>query len=396
MDFQDVIGQEDIRERLLKMVSEDHVPHALMLCGPTGCGKKALAIALGCELIKHSTRRPAAEASMFGMFDDAPASQELVPDANNMAMLAKLEHPDLHFTYPTIKTPSMGSEHQPVSSDFAREWHELLMTNGPYFSFNQWMEAIGAANQQAIITGGESDELSRKLSLKSSQGGYKVSIVWLPERMNLTSANKLLKLLEEPPRRTVFILISEAPDQLLETIRSRTQRIDVKPISTEAIEQALIDRRAIDADNAHRIARVANGNWNKAIEALNADNENSEFLDLFILLMRLAYQRKVKELKTWTDNVSAFGREKQRRMLTYFLSQVRENFMYNFHNAELNYQTKDEEEFSQKFARFINEANVVEISEQMELAMRQIGQNANPRIVFFDLAMQIIVLLIKQ
>ena len=378
------------------MVSEDRVPHALMLCGPTGCGKKALAIALGCELIKHSTSRPAAEASMFGMFDDAPASDELVPDANNMAMLAKLEHPDLHFTYPTIKTPSMGSEHQPISADFAREWNDLLMANGPYFSFNQWMDAIGAANQQAIITGGESDELSRKLSLKSSQGGYKVSIIWLPERMNATSANKLLKLLEEPPRRTVFIMVSEAPDQLLETIRSRTQRIDVKPISAEAIEQALIARRGIDADNAHRIARVANGSWNTALEALNADNENQLFLDLFMQFMRLAYQRKVKELKVWSDSVSGFGREKQRRMLTYFLSQVRENFIYNFHNPELNYQTKDEEDFSRNFARFINEANVIEISEQLELAMRQIAQNANPRVVFFDLALQIIVLLIKK
>ena len=161
-------------------------------------------------------------------------------------MLAKLEHPDLHFTYPTIKLPSMGSEHQPVSSDFAREWHDLLMQQGPYFSPNQWMEAMGAANQQAIITGGESDELTRKLSLKSSQGGYKVSVIWLPERMNLTSANKLLKLLEEPPRQTVFIMVSEQPEQLLETIRSRTQRIDVRPISTEDIEQALTERRGIE------------------------------------------------------------------------------------------------------------------------------------------------------
>jgi DNA polymerase-3 subunit delta' len=223
-----------------------------------------------------------------------------------------------------------------------------------------------------------------------------VSIIWLPERMNATSANKLLKLLEEPPRRTVFIMVSEAPDQLLETIRSRTQRIDVKPISAEAIEQALISRRGIDADNAHRIARVANGSWNTALEALNADNENQLFLDLFMQFMRLAYQRKVKELKVWSDSVSGFGREKQRRMLTYFLSQVRENFIYNFHNPELNYQTKDEEDFSRNFARFINEANVIEISEQLELAMRQIAQNANPRVVFFDLALQIIVLLIKK
>ena len=398
MTFDDVIGQKEMCERLRTMVAEEHVPHALMLCGPAGCGKKALAIALACELIKHSSRRTAAEApSMFGMFGDEPATpQEPVVDANTLAMLTKLEHPDLHFTYPTIKLPSMGSEHQPVSSDFAREWHDLLMQQGPYFSPNQWMEAMGAANQQAIITGGESDELTRKLSLKSSQGGYKVSVIWLPERMNLTSANKLLKLLEEPPRQTVFIMVSEQPEQLLETIRSRTQRIDVRPISTEDIEQALTERRGIGSDDAHRIARLANGSWNAALEELSTDNESRQFLDMFIMLMRLAYLRNVRELKAWTETVSAFGREKQRRMLAYFMRQLRENFIYNFHQPELNYQTREEEEFSSKFARFINEANIIEINEQLEKAMVQIGQNANPKIVFFDLAMQTIVLLIKK
>ena len=396
MGFNDIIGQQEVSERLLQMVREDRVPHALLLCGPVGSGKKALAIAMACELIKHSTARPAAEPAMFSMFGDEPAAQEPVPDANTMAMLAKLEHPDLHFTYPTIKTPSMGAEHQPTSSDFAREWHELLSANGPYFSLNDWMETIGAANQQAIITAGESDELARKLSLKSSQGGYKVSIIWLPERMNLTSANKLLKLLEEPPRQTVFIMISEAPEQLLETIRSRTQRIDVHPIATADIEQALISRRAIEPDMARRVARVANGSWLRAVETLNADNENRQFLDMFVMLMRLAYQRNVRDLKAWTDNVCAFGREKQRRMLAYFIGQVRENFIYNFHNPELNYQTQDEENFSRNFARFINEANVIPITELFDRAMRDIGQNANGKIVFFDIALQMIVLLLKK
>lgn len=378
------------------MVREDRVPHALMLCGPAGSGKKALAIAMACELIKHSTARPAAAPSMFSMFGDEPAAQEPVPDANTMAMLDKLEHPDLHFTYPTIKTPSMGSEHQPTSSDFAREWNELLTTTGPYFSLNDWMEAIGAANQQAIITAGESDELAHKLSLKSSQGGYKVSIIWLPERMNLTSGNKLLKLLEEPPRQTVFIMVSEAPEQLLETIRSRTQRIDVHPIATADIEQALVSRRAIEPDVARRVARVSNGSWLRAVETLNTDNENRQFLDMFIMLMRLAYQRNVRDLKAWSDSVCAFGREKQRRMLAYFISQVRENFIYNFHNPELNYQTQDEENFSRNFARFINEANVIPISELFDRALRDIGQNANGKIVFFDMALQMIVLLLKK
>ena len=214
--------------------------------------------------------------------------------------------------------------------------------------------------------------------------------------MNLASANKLLKLLEEPPRQTVFIMACEQPELLLETIRSRTQRIDVRPISTEAIEQALINRRALDADNAHRIARVSNGSWLKALDALEAGNENRMFLDMFIMLMRLAYTRNLKELKQWSETVSGYGREKQRRMLSYFITQVRENFMYNFHLPEINYLTQDEENFARNFSRFINEANVIEMMELFERTRRDIGQNANARIEFFDLAMQVIVLLIRK
>ena len=240
MGFDEVIGQKEAEERLKQLVKEERLPHALMLCGPQGCGKLPLAVAFGCYLLDNGT--PSAKA-----------------------MLAKLEHPDLHFTYPTIKLPSMSAEHKPVSDDFAKEWHELVM-GGLYFTMEEWMAAMGGENQQAIITAGESDDLVRKLSLKSSQGGYKVSIVWLPERMNIECANKLLKLIEEPPSQTVFIMVSEEPDKLLETIRSRVQRIDIKKIDNEDIEQALIEQRGISPEDAHRIARLANGNWMKALD----------------------------------------------------------------------------------------------------------------------------------
>ncbi len=197
-----------------------------------------------------------------------------------------------------------------------------LIMQGTYFTMNQWMNQMGATTQQAIITGAESDELSRVLALKSSQGGYKVSIIWLPERMNLTSANKLLKLLEEPPQGTIFLMVCEEPEKLLETIVSRTQRIDVKRIEDNAIEKALIDKRGIDADAAHRIARIANGSWLKALESLNAGNENREFHNMFQMLMRLCYLRNVKDLKRWSEVVAGYGREKERRMLTYFQHQV--------------------------------------------------------------------------
>ena len=375
MTFSEVIGQKEAQERLMQMVREDRLPHAMMLCGPVGSGKLALAIAFGCYLLSRS--------------------EECGVRSEESPMLQKLEHPDLHFTYPTIKLPSMRADHKPVSDDFAKEWHELVMQS-PYFTMEEWMAAMGGENQQAIITAGESDELVRKLSLKSSQGGYKVSIVWLPERMNIECANKLLKLIEEPPQQTVFIMVSEEPEKLLETIRSRVQRIDIRKTDNEDIRQALIERRGIDEDSALRISRRANGNWLAAIEELQADSENGLFLDMYKTLMRLAYQRKIKELRKWSEQMAAMGREKQKRWLNYFLRMTRENFVYNFQEEELNYMTSEEEAFASNFARFVNEGNILPISDMANLAIRDIGQNANAKIVFFDFALQMIVLLLQK
>ena len=368
--FEQVIGQKEAQERLVQMVKEDRLPHAMMLCGPQGSGKLPLAVGFAQYLLDNGT--PSAKA-----------------------MLAKLEHPDLHFTYPTIKLPSMSTDHKPVSDDFAKEWRELI-TGGLYFTMDEWMQAMGGENQQAIITAGESDDLVKKLSLKSSQGGYKVSIVWLPERMNIECANKLLKLIEEPPQQTVFIMVCEEPDKLLETIRSRVQRIDIRRIDQEDIERALIEQRGVNEEDAHRIARLANGNWLKALDELQVGSENELFLDLYIMLMRLAYQRKIKELRKWSEQMAGMGREKQKRWLTYFLRMTRESFVFNFQNEELNYMTQKEEEFTKNFARFVNEQNILPISDLANLAIRDIGQNANAKIVFFDLALQMIVLLLQK
>ena len=293
MTFSEVIGQKEAQKRLMQMVREDRLPHALMLCGPMGAGKMALAMAFGCYLLSKKSENSG--YSEYSEYSESP-------------MLKKMEHPDLHFTYPTIKLPSMSSDHKPVSDDFAKEWHELIM-DGPYFTMDQWMQAMGGENQQAIITAGESDDLVRKLSLKSSQGGYKVSIIWLPERMNIECANKLLKLIEEPPQQTVFIMVCEEPDKLLETIRSRVQRVDIKKIDNESLTQALVEKRGINEEDARRISRVANGNWLSALEELQIGSENELFLDMYISLMRLAYQRKIKDLRKWSETMAGYGRE---------------------------------------------------------------------------------------
>ena len=376
MHWNEVIGQEEAKARLMQLVNDGRLPHALLFCGPAGSGKMALALAFASYLLTET------------------ASSETVKH-NAEAMLAKWQHPDLHFTFPVIRPTGISSDHKMVSDDFSKEWHEML-AEGPYFSMDQWLDQMRAANQQAIIYASESDDIIRKLSLKSSQGGYKVCIIWLPERMNGECANKLLKIIEEPPQQTVFILVCEEPEKLLETILSRTQRFDIKKIETAAVERALVERRGLDEAVAHRIARVANGNWLKAMEELDAGNENRLFLDMFIMLMRLAYQRNVKELKHWSETMAGYGREKQKRMMAYFLRLIRENFMYNFQNPELVYMTQEEENFAKNFARFINEANVLEFSDLFTRIIRDIGQNANPKIVFFDMALKVIVLLIRK
>jgi len=375
MKFNEVIGQEEAKQRLLQIVHEHRVPHAMMFCGPDGCGKLPLALAFASFLLGERE-------------DDSSIG-------NAEAMLRRWEHPDLHFSYPVIRPAGTSADHKMVSDDFAREWHALL-PEAPYITIDQWLDAMKAANQQAQIYAAESDELTRKLSLKSSQGGYKVSLMWLPERMNAECANKLLKLLEEPPLQTVFIMVCEEPEKLLDTIRSRVQRIDMKRIGNEDIERALIEQRGIEQEAARRIARVANGSWLKALETLDTGNENRMFLDMFIMLMRLSYMRNIKDLKKWSETVATYGREKQKRMLDYFGRMIRENFVYNFKTPELNYMTQEEENFSRNFARFINESNVIDIAEELQKCKRDITQNGNAKIVFFDLTLKMIVLLIRK
>lgn len=364
MNWDEVIGQQDVKNRLQGLIRDGRIPHALMLCGNTGYGTLALALATATELLHKTTNY----------------------------------HPDLHFSFPTVKLPSMSSDHKPVSDDFMKPWHELIDHEGPYITLDQWMEQMKATTQQAIITAAESDALARKISLTSSQGGYKVAIIWLAERMNEESANKILKTLEEPSGNTVFILVVERPELLLETIRSRVQRIDVPRIDAASLENALIERRGLDANTAHSLSRSSDGNWLSAIEQLLPGSERKFFLDMFIMLMRQVYSRDVRGMKKWSETVgdSKVGREKQKRLLQYFMRMVREAFMSNFQNPELTYMNAEEEQFVSKFGRFINEANVIDINSLLELALRDISQNTNQKIVFYDTALRLTVLLLRK
>ena len=357
MRFDEIIGQEQVKQHLLDEYQQGKVPHALMLCGAEGCGAMPIAVAYAQMLLGGG------------------------------AMAEKLQHPDLHFVFPIYKKTS-GKDS--FCDDFLREWRELLLTQ-PYFGMTEWMAMAGAENQQLIIYANVSEAIMRKLSLKSSQGGYKVMVIWLPEKLHLTCANKILKLLEEPPAQTVFILVSEQPDKVLQTIRSRTQMVTVPRLTEEEVEAALVSRHAVLPAEAKRIARSSVGNMAQALRVITNDAENEHFFELFVELMRLSYVRKVKEMKQWSEKVAGMGRERIKAFLEYCQKMLRENFIYNFgRQSELNYMTEQEAQFAVKFAPFINERNVIGIMDELSLAQRDVAQNTNAKIVFFDFALKMI------
>ena len=365
MNLDNIIGQASVKQRLMEMVSENRIPHALMLHGPKGNGKLPLALAFAKVL--------------------------LCKDSSDEAMLRGWAHPDLHFSLPVYKRKSTDN---PISDDFLPQWRELLASD-VYFDIEDWLRIIKAENQQIVHYVYESDSLQQKLQLKASRGGRRVVLVWLPERMMVQAANKLLKLIEEPPTETYFILVSEEPNKVLGTIQSRTQMLHVPALTEEDIAQALVARHGVPLDEANVMARVAQGSYTAAVKRLEAGNEEKVFFELFVRLMRLRYMRRIKEMRMWSEEVSEMGRESQKRLLEYCQRLIRENFMYNFCQKELVYETTEEAAFSTNFARFVNEKNVIPIMEELSLCQRDIEQNVNPRMVFFDFALKMIVLLIQ-
>ncbi len=371
-DFRDVIGQEAAKQRLLQEAGEGRIPHAQLFCGPEGAGKLPLALAYAKYLCCTN-----------------PGPEGACGTCPSCVKWNKLVHPDVHFMFPIVKSAKGKKE---VCDDYLADWRHLLMNN-PYFALPHWLSAMGAENGQALIYARESDEITRKLSLKSVEGGYKITIIWLPEKMHEACANKLLKLLEEPPEKTLFLLVSEMPEQLLSTILSRTQRFSVPRIAEADIALALRDKYAVQSADADAIAHMANGSFVKALETISLNEENQLFFDLFVSLMRLAWQRKIRELKQWSEQVAGLGRERQKNFLDYCQRMIRENFIYNLHQPEMNYLTRPEENFAIRFAPFVNERNVVGIMEELSEAQLHIVQNVNPRMVFFDFALKMIMLL---
>jgi len=390
MFFKDVIGQKEVKHLLIQSVKDNYIPHARMLTGPEGVGKIGLALAYARYI--SCTQRSAEDACGI---------------CPSCIKFNKLSHPDLHFVYPIIKNDKKKKE---ICDDYLTEWRQFVLQN-PYFNLNKWLDFIDAENSQGMIYAKESDEIIRKLNLKAYESEYKIMIVWLPEKMHEVCANKLLKMIEEPPANTVFLLVSENPDKVIGTIHSRTQSLPVPPIDDESMKQALQKycHPALDAGSPEKsqgiagqarndienIIHLANGNYLKAIELMESSEEACQQLALFISIMRNCWSRNVKNMRAESENFAGLGREKQKSFLSYAGNLIRENFFYRMHIPEINYLNQDESGFSKNFSPYVNENNVIDLINELTLAERHIESNVNPRMVFFDLSMKIAVLLKK-
>jgi len=368
MLFKDIVGQHAIKERLIQSVKEERISHAQLFHGNEGTGKLALAIAY---------------AQYLCCLDRA--GNDSCGTCASCNKYNKLIHPDLHFVYPVVKASSGKS----ISDNHVKEWREMLMRS-PYFSEQQWYRKISAENKQGSIFTDEAEEIIRKLNLKSFEADYKVMIIWLPEKMNLSSANKLLKVIEEPPPLTLIILISENASQILPTIYSRSQPIRVPAIQADEIKKYLQQLETVSPAKIEGIAKLCKGNLVTALELIEADEQNKHNFNYFSNWMRFCYQSKIIELVELTEEIAKWGRERIKNFLGYSLRMMRENFVLNFQQQDLVYLEETETNFSLKFSPFINEGNIAGIARELNRAMYHIEANGNEKIVLLDLSIQLI------
>jgi len=374
MYFRDIIGQEEIKEHLRQSAKSDIVPHAQLFVGAAGVGTFPLALAYARYL--NCTNRTDEDACGH------------CPSCLKYDMLA---HPDLHFVFPMVKIEKRKKE---ICDDYLKEWREFL-DNNYYFTIDDWLIKMDAGNSQAIIYTQESDEITRKTSLRIAEAKYRILFIWMPERMHLTCANKLLKIIEEPPQNTIILMVSEQPNQILGTILSRSQRLNIPSISHNDIKAALMTNFKLSNEDADNVAHLSGGNYLKAIEAITTNEENQFYLEQFIAMMRNAWTRNVKVMKDMSETMASLGRERQKNFLDYSQHLIRENFMYRFQSPDMTYMSIKESTFASKFSPFVNERNVYDFMNELNKAKKDISQNVNAKMVFFDLSLKLAVL-VKQ
>lgn len=370
MVFEKIIGQEHIKKHLIKATENNRIPHAQLFVGKEGCGTLPMAI----EYAKHL----------------------LCSTANDKETCAKkcdkLQHPDLHFAFPV--TTNDNVKRHPISNLFLQDWRSFV-TQQPYGSLFDWLQHIGVENKQGQIGVDEAEDIVKKLTLKSYEGGFKVMLIWMAEKMNIAASNKLLKLIEEPPNKTIFLLVTEDEGQIINTIKSRCQALHFPRLSENDIAQALIKNENINESEAVRIAYQAEGNYNKAIHYLHNDSNELLFEEWFITWIRSAFRAKgnasvIQDLIGWSDTIAKSGRETQKQFLQYCLHFFRQALLLNYGAPDLVFiETKSPGFNIEKFAPFIHSGNIETINNEVNDAQYHIERNGNAKIILLDLSIKL-------
>ena len=382
MQFSEILGQEYIKSHLTKSASLGRIPHAQLFVGPEGSGTLPMAIAYAQYILCNNSN---------GENNGENESCNLKFD--------KLSHPDLHFVYPTVATEDVKTK--PKSIDFIGDWRAFV-TQNPYGSLFDWYTVLGVNNKQGEIRVDDAQEILKTLSLKSYEGGYKIMIVWMADKMNTPASNKLLKLLEEPPEKTIFILITEQEEDLIQTIRSRCQVLHFGGLPENTIAEALVAQKQIDPKLAATIAHQAQGNFNKALHLLQNDDDSYPFDEWFVTWVRAAFKAKgnaaaIQDLIQWSDEVAGLGRETQKKFLSFCVEMFRQALLLNYESPSLVYLEPNVEKFQlANFAPFVNGNNIQEIFKELSDAMYHIERNGNAKIILTDLSIKLTRLIHKK
>ncbi|MFV8346267.1 ATP-binding protein [Flavobacterium sp. ZB4P13] len=382
MQFSEILGQEHIKSHLTRSADLGRIPHAQLFVGPEGSGTLPMAIAYAQYIICSNQN------------GENSGSNE----ACNIKF-QKTSHPDLHFIYPTVSTEDVKTK--PKSIDFITEWREFLNQN-PYGSLFDWYQMLGVKNKQGEIRVDDAQEILKSLALKSYEGGYKVMIIWMADKLNIAASNKLLKLLEEPTDRTVFILISENEEDIIQTIRSRCQVLHFNGLSETVIAEALVSRENTESKEALKIAHQAQGNYNKALQLLQPDSESVFFEKWFVDWVRAAFRAKgnaaaIQDLIQWSEQIASLGRETQKKFLHFCIDMFRQALLLNYQTPALVYMEPQVEKFKlENFAPFVNGNNINDIFKELSDAMYHIERNGNAKIILTDLSIKLTRLIHKK
>ncbi|MBP4141138.1 DNA polymerase III subunit delta' [Flavobacterium sp. P4023] len=382
MQFSEILGQDHIKNHLTKSADLGRIPHAQLFVGPEGSGTLAMAIAYAQYIICNNIN-----------------SQN---EGENLACnlkFQKISHPDLHFIYPTVSTEDVKTK--PKSIDFIAEWR-LFLEQNIYGSLFDWYQVLGVKNKQGEIRVDDAQEILKLLALKSFEGGHKIVIIWMADKLNIAASNKLLKLLEEPTDKTVFILISENEEDIIQTIRSRCQVLHFNGLPENIISEALISNENADPKTALKIAHQAQGNYNKAIQLLQPDSETTFFEKWFVDWVRAAFRAKgnaaaIQDLIQWSEQIAALGRETQKKFLHFCIDMFRQALLLNYQTPKLVYIEPQVEKFKlENFAPFVNGNNINDIFKELSDAMYHIERNGNAKIILTDLSIKLTRLIHKK